>query len=128
VSTLDGDTVEVRTDAGRHEIVRLIGVDTPGTHHPDRPVECFGPEAAAHTEARLLGRRVSLRFDVERRDRYGRLLAYVDVDGTDVAGELLRLGYGHLLVIAPNSRNGRDYLAAELEARDAHRGLWAACP
>lgn len=126
-NAVDGDTLEVQY-AGRRDTVRLLGVDTPETVHPDRPVECFGPEASAFTHAQLDGRPVTLEFDAERRDPYGRLLAFVIVDGRRFNDELLRRGYARLLVIAPNGRHGRDLLEAELEARREGRGLWGRCP
>lgn len=126
VEVVDGDTLEVVLD-GRRDSVRLLGVDTPETVHPDRPVECHGPEASVFTRAALLGRRVRLEFDAERRDVYGRLLAFVTVDGRRFNDELLRLGHGRLLVIPPNGRHGRALLEAELEARRARRGLWGEC-
>lgn len=126
VGVVDGDTIEVER-AGRRETVRLLGVDTPETVHPDRPVECFGPEAAAFTRSRLLGRRVRLEVDAVRHDAYGRLLAFVHADGVRFNDELLRLGYATLLVIPPNGRHGRDLLFAELEAQRQGRGLWGAC-
>jgi micrococcal nuclease len=123
---VDGDTIEVAV-AGRRETVRLLGVDTPETLHPHRPVECFGPEASAFTHSRLLGRTVRLTFDRVRRDRYGRLLAYVEVDGRRFNDVLLAGGYATLLVIPPNGAHGRTMLDRELEARRAGRGLWGAC-
>ena len=107
--------------------IRLLGVDTPETHKPNTPVQCFGPEAAAYTEARLLHAHVALQFDVERHDVYGRTLAYVVVDGRRFNDELLRLGYARLLVIAPNGAHARTMLREELDARNAQRGLWRAC-
>jgi micrococcal nuclease len=127
VSTVDGDTIVVQFADGRQETVRLLGVDTPETHHPTKPVECFGPEASAYTQARLLGRRVTLERDAEARDLYGRFLAYVTVDGARFNDELLRLGYARLLVIPPNGAHGRVMLAAELDAQHARRGMWGAC-
>ena len=91
-AVFDGDTIQVAW-GGRRETVRLLGVDTPETVHPDRPVECFGPEASDYTKQRLLNRHVSLTFDRERRDRYGRLLAFVAVDGESVNDELLDPGF-----------------------------------
>lgn len=123
---VDGDTVVVRI-GGEDQTVRLLGVDTPETKHPDRPVECFGPEAAAHTEARLAGRRVTLEYDVETRDRFGRLLAYVYLDGKRYNDELVRDGFAELLVIAPNGRHAETMLDLELTARREGRGLWGAC-
>jgi len=125
-SVVDGDTLEV-TVAGRPDRVRLLGVDTPETVDPHRPVGCYGPEASAFTGRRLSGRTVRLRFDRQRRDRYDRLLAYVEVDGRRFNDELLAGGYARLLVIPPNGRHGRTMLDEELAARSAGRGLWGAC-
>jgi len=105
----------------------LLGVDTPETVDPRKPVQCFGPEASAFTKSRLQGRRVTLERDVETHDRYGRLLAYVVVDGRRFNDELLRDGYARLLVIAPNGSHAREMLDEELAARRAGRGLWSRC-
>jgi micrococcal nuclease len=126
ISVIDGDTVEVAR-GGESETVRLLGVDTPETHHPTEPVECFGPEAAAYTAARLTGATVRLEGDVESHDRYGRRLAYLIVGGVRFNDELLRLGYAELLVIEPNHAHARSMLSAELDAKAADRGLWGAC-
>jgi micrococcal nuclease len=127
VEAVDGDTVHVRTARGT-DTVRLLGVDTPETHHPTKGVQCFGPEAAAFTESALLGRSVTLELDVEHRDLYGRLLAYVWVGDSRFNDVLLRRGYARLLVIPPNGADtGEAMLAEELTARRARRGLWGAC-
>jgi micrococcal nuclease len=126
VAVIDGDTIDVAW-GGRRERVRLLGVDTPETVDPNRPVGCYGPEASAFTHQRLRGRDVRLRFDRQRRDKYGRLLAYVEVDGRRFNDELLTGGYARLLVIPPNGRHGRVMLDEELGARSARRGLWGAC-
>jgi micrococcal nuclease len=126
IETVDGDTVRVRVD-GRIDTVRLLGIDTPETHHPTKPVQCFGPEAAAFTRSRLAGRWVTLEDDVEPRDVYGRRLAYVSVDGRRFNDELLQRGYARLLVIPPNGAHARTMLAEELAAKRARRGLWGAC-
>ncbi|MDZ4826202.1 MAG: thermonuclease family protein [Actinomycetota bacterium] len=127
VDVLDGDTIVVRYRDGSYDTVRLLGVDTPETMHPDKPVECYGPEASAYTKRRLTGQDVVLERDAELRDIYGRLLAHVRVDGVSVNEELLRLGYARLLIIAPNGEHGRALLAAELDAQHAQRGLWGKC-
>jgi micrococcal nuclease len=123
---LDGDTVEVRIGA-RTDTIRLLGIDTPETHHPTKPVQCFGPEAAAYTKAQLVGRTVRLEGDVEPRDIYDRRLAYVYVDGRRFNDELVVRGYARLLVIPPNGSHARTMLAAELNAKRAGVGLWGAC-
>jgi micrococcal nuclease len=127
IDTVDGDTFVARFADGHTETVRVLGVDTPETKDPRKPVQCFGPEASAYTHDRLLGRSVTLERDVELRDKYGRLLTYVYVDGRRFDDELLRLGYARLLVIAPNGEHARAMVLAELDARDHGRGLWGAC-
>lgn len=129
VEVADGDTVVVERSGrpGQPETVRLLGVDTPETVHPRRGVECFGPEAAAFTRSRLEGRTVRLEFDTVRHDPYDRLLAFVHVDGRRFNDVLLAEGYARLMVIPPNGRHGKALLRAELAARHAGRGLWAAC-
>ncbi len=127
IEVLDGDTLVVELADGTTDTIRILGVDTPETHHPTKGVQCFGPEAAAYTAARLTGRFVELEGDVEPRDIYDRRLAYVIVDGHRFDDELLRRGFARLLVIEPNRAHARDLLAAELAARHARRGLWAAC-
>lgn len=124
---IDGDTIDVRLGS-RVQRVRLLGVDTPETHDPRKPVGCYGPEAAAFTAAVLTGARVTLEDDVERTDPYGRRLAYVHVGGVRFNDVLLQRGYARLLVIAPNGSHAREMLAEEMEARRARRGLWGVCP
>ncbi len=127
VHVADGDTIVVAV-AGRTEKVRILGADTPETVDPRKPVQCFGPEASAHTKARLApGTRISLETDAEVHDKYGRLLAYVYVGGVRYDDELLRLGFARLLIIPPNGVHARAMLRAELDARAARRGLWGAC-
>jgi len=126
VHVVDGDTIEV-DEGGRRETVRLLGVDTPETVDPRKPVQCYGPEASAYTKQRLEGRGVRLELDVERRDRYSRLLAYVIVDGRRFNDELLEGGYARLLVIAPNGLHARTMLLQELAAKRDGRGLWGTC-
>ena len=126
ISVIDGDTLDVAW-GGRTERVRLLGVDAPETVDPRRPVGCFGPEASAYTSRRLAGRSVRLTFDRQHRDRFGRLLAHLEIDGRRFNDELLAGGYARLLVIPPNGRYARTMLDEELAARAARRGLWGAC-
>jgi micrococcal nuclease len=128
VEAIDGDTIVVAFGDGHTDTVRILGVDTPETHHPTKPVQCYGPEAAAYTARRLTGRVVTLEGDVEPRDRYDRRLAYVVLaDGHRFDDELLRRGYARLLVIEPNRSHARALLAAELDAQRHERGLWGSC-
>jgi micrococcal nuclease len=128
-SVVDGDTV--RIDLGpRVETVRLIGIDTPETKHPTKPVGCFGPEASARTAELLApGTEVTVERDAEERDRYGRLLAYVvrRDDGMFVNLQLAREGYADVLSIAPNTAHAAEFATAVREAREQGRGLWGAC-
>jgi micrococcal nuclease len=121
VRVIDGDTLEL--DGGEH--VRLIGVDTPETVDPRRPVEPFGKEAAAYTRLLAEGKTVRLEFDRETVDAYGRTLAYVYLpDQTLLNGEIIRQGYGHVYTRFP-FRYEREFVLLEREARAAGRGLWA---
>ena len=124
--TVDGDTVHVRTATG-NDTVRLLGINTPETHHPTKGLECFGPEASAYTDRALAGRRVELELDVEHRDKYGRLLAYIYLNGRRFNDRLLELGYARVLVIPPNGVYARSMLQEQLAAKRAGAGLWSAC-
>jgi micrococcal nuclease len=128
VRVVDGDTIRVAI-GGRQERVRLIGVDTPETVKPDTPVQCFGKKASAFTHRLLDGRRVRLVQDVEPRDRYGRLLAYVyrAGDGLFVNAQLVRDGYARTMTIPPNVRFADRFRDLAAQARRAGRGLWSAC-
>mgnify|MGYP000120477915 FL=1 len=129
MSVADGDTVEVRIN-GRREKIRLIGVDTPETVHPTKPIGCYGPEASAFTKQLLPpGTKVHVVRDVEARDYYDRLLAYVyrSADNYFVNLELVRLGYGTPLNIEPNSAHRQEFVDAAFNAQQAQRGLWGAC-
>ena len=129
---VDGDTIQVTIGSSR-ETIRLLGIDTPEITHPEAPDgkqgrdECFGPEATAFTAANLVGRAVTLELDEVHRDRYGRLLAFVIVDGARFNDQLLAEGLARLLVIPPNGRHARSMLETELAARKARRGIWGQC-
>jgi micrococcal nuclease len=130
VAVIDGDTIAIEA-AGRREHVRLVGIDTPESVDPQRPVECHGPEAS-HLLAELLpvGTEVRLERDIEARDRYGRLLAYVfrRPDGLFVNQAVAEAGEAEVLEVPPNTAYS-DALAATVgAARAAGRGLWGACP
>ena len=123
---VDGDTIEVLIDGGEED-VRYIGVDTPESVKPGAPVECFGPEASDFNERLVGGERVRLEFGPERRDDYGRLLAYVYVGERFVNADLVRRGYATTLTIAPNDQFAPLFDRLEQEAGNAGRGLWGAC-
>lgn len=137
VRAVDGDTLEVALDDGATETVRVIGVDTPETVKPDTPVQCFGPRASAFEHRTVEGRRVRLLTGVEPRDYYGRLLAYVWVEGPRRGGkppgerflevELLRRGLARTLTFHPNDRFADRFERLEQKTARAGKGLWNAC-
>lgn len=126
VDVLDGDTIKV-VDASGEFTVRLLGVDTPETHHPKKPVQCFGKEASEFTMSILKGKYVYLEYDIERHDKYDRLLAYVYLDGTMINKLLIEQGYARLLVIEPNKSHARELLGSEVKAKTGNVGLWKYC-
>lgn len=127
VRVVDGDTAVVNV-AGVNERVRFLLVDTPETVKPNAKVECYGRAASAATKRRLPeGTKVRLTYDVEKRDKHGRLLAYVERGELDVGEWLLANGYARYLQIDPNRARSRKYERAEDAARARDRGLWASC-
>jgi micrococcal nuclease len=123
VRVVDGDTIHVRIGA-RLEKVRYIGVNSPELHHPTKGEEPGGREAAAVNGQIAAGKRVRLELDVQERDRYGRLLAYVWVGKVMVNAELVRRGYAQVMTVPPNVRYQDLFLKLQRDARQAGRGLW----
>jgi micrococcal nuclease len=129
VRAIDGDTILVQA-GGKIWDVRLLGIDTPETVDPRKPVQCFGPEASHFTKHLVTGRRVVLRYDKEHHDRYGRLLAYVYLlsgRNSFLNALLVRLGYARTVPFAPNTEHAGELAALERKAALAGRGLWSAC-
>ncbi len=130
IRVVDGDTIKVLLQPGRYDTVRYIGVDTPESVKPNTPVQCFAKQAAAFNRRLVQGRDVRLELGRERRDRYGRLLAYVYVTGEQrlfVNAALVRGGYARTLEIAPNTDRADFFARLESRARSAGRGLWSVC-
>lgn len=123
---IDGDTVEIRY-GGKLTSVVLIGVDTPETVHPEKPVEAFGREATTFTRNLLLGESVYLRFDSNRTDRYGRMRAYLyrAPDGLFVNLEIVRQGYGKVYTTLSFKHKALFQYYGK-QAQNAGRGLWNA--
>lgn len=120
---VDGDTIVVE---GGYRI-RYIGIDTPETVHPSKPVECFGPEASRKNRALVDGREVRLEPDAEDKDQYGRYLRYVYVDDLMVNAELVRQGYARVVFYPPNTAYETEFRQLESQARERELGLWGAC-
>ena len=117
----------MRLDSGRVERVRYIGIDTPETRKPGVPGECYSERARAFNERLVGNRAVELELDVEERDRYGRLLAYVYAGRTLVNAALVREGYAEPLTVAPNVRHETAIRRLARTARRDALGLWASC-
>ena len=131
---VDGDTIVVNFPTGEQERVRLIGVNTPETVHPKKPVEYYGKEASDFTKKELTGKKVWLQMDVQVRDRYQRALGYIWLEAPQenestirrgmFNARLLLDGYGQVMTIQPNSRYAEMFVGFQREARAKGRGLW----
>lgn len=131
---VDGDTLKL-SDNSR---VRLIGVDTPEVYYSDKlvrdayrsgkdinQIQALGRKASEFTKKLCEGKKIRLEFDVEKRDRYRRLLAYVYLeDGTFVNAKILEEGFGQVMTIPPDIKYADKFLSLEKEARQARKGLW----
>jgi micrococcal nuclease len=128
VRVVDGDTIRVVV-GGREEPVRYIGIDTPESVKPGTPVQCFAKRASAFNARLVEGERVRLVSDVEARDRYGRVLAYVyrARDGLFVNAELVRRGFATTLTISPNVAHAAEFKVLATRARLSGLGLWSRC-
>lgn len=128
IKVVDGDTVKIDTG----QTIRLLGVDTPETVDPRRPVGCFGKEASNKLKELLEGKDVILEKDVSETDKYQRLLRfiYLPLDSGEklfVNDYLIREGYGKVLTIPPDVAFAEQFLEAQREAREQKRGLWGKC-
>lgn len=121
---VDGDTIEVEINGGKYK-VRYIGIDTPETVDPRRPVGYFGKEASVKNKELVLNKKVQLEKDISNTDKYGRLLRYVYVDDIMVNQELVRLGYATAATYPPDVKYVYKFVQAEQEAKINKRGLWA---
>jgi len=127
VKVVDGDTVAVEIN-GKKETIRLIGINTPETVDPRRPVECFGIEASNKAKEILTGKRIKLEADsiVGERDKYGRLLRYIFLeDGTNFNKMMISEGYAYEYTYDLSYKYQGEFKQAEKEATEAKKGLWA---
>lgn len=121
---VDGDTIEL-TDGRK---LRYIGIDTPETKDPRRPVGCFGKEASDKNKEIVEGKEARLEKDVSETDKYGRLLRYVWVGDLFVNEYLVKNGYAHASTYPPDVKYQDVFRQAEIYARDNRLGLWSSCP
>lgn len=124
IEVIDGDTIKVMID-GKEETVRFLLVDTPETKHPQKGTQPFGPEAANFTSSMLKGKIIEMEKDITERDKYGRLLMYVYVDGKSVQEELLRKGLARVAVYPPDVKYVDRYKQIQEEARKQGIGIWS---
>lgn len=121
---IDGDTIELENG----QRVRYIGMDTPETVSPSKPVQCFGKEASDKNKELVLGKKVRLEKDITDRDKYDRLLRYVYVGDLFVNLELVRRGYAFSYTYPPDVKFQDEILSAQQQAREEKAGLWLSCP
>ncbi|WP_392435316.1 thermonuclease family protein [Finegoldia magna] len=136
ISITDGDTIVVDIN-GKTEKLRFIGIDTPETHHPNKPVQHFGKEASDYTTKQLTNKTIYLQKDVSERDKYRRLLRYVwlikpstnepskeEVIANCFNAELVKNGYAHAYTYPPDVKYNEIFKELEAKAREKHIGLW----
>lgn len=124
IHVVDGDTIQI--DTGQK--VRYIGMNTPETVDPRRPVQCFGKEASVYNKNLVLNKKVKLVKDISEKDKYGRLLRYVYLaDGTFVNLKLVRDGYAYADTFPPDVAHAADFVTAQQQAREGGLGLWGKC-
>ncbi|HEY5550021.1 MAG TPA: thermonuclease family protein [Candidatus Saccharimonadales bacterium] len=125
---IDGDTIAVNMN-GQNEIIRMIGIDTPETHRPNTPVQCYGVEASNYTKQLIGKNKVRLQADPlnTNRDRYNRLLRYVYLpDGALLESKIISEGYGFAYTQFPFQR-AAEFEGLENQAERSKKGLWGAC-
>lgn|GEM_PF-2273278 len=123
---VDGDTIVVKFKE-KNEKIRLLNVDTPESVHPDRRQNTpMGKAASGYTRARLSGKTICLEFEKKKRGNYGRLLAYVILDGQNFNIELVRQGWSpYYTKYGTSFRFHKNFVAAQKKARSGHRQIWA---
>jgi micrococcal nuclease len=118
---IDGDTIEI--EGG--DKVRYIGIDTPETKHPSKPVGCYGKEAEVKNRELVEGQKVRLEKDVSETDKYGRLLRYVYLDEVMINEFLVKEGYAQASSYPPDIKHQDQFNDVERQAREEERGLWS---
>lgn len=120
---IDGDTIELAD--GR--VIRYIGIDTPETMHPEKGVECFGPEATERNRELVEGKEIELVGELEDQDQFGRYLRYVYAEGVFVNAELISEGYAYSSSYGSDHRFRQLFVQLEDYSRLKGKGLWEKC-
>ncbi len=120
---IDGDTIELENG----QRVRYIGIDTPETVDPRKPVQCFGREASSKNKELVEGETVRLEKDVSQTDKYGRLLRYVFVNDVFVNDYLVVEGFAYASTFPPDIKYQNKFLKSERQAQLDNKGLWSSC-
>lgn len=120
---VDGDTIEVIVEGIEYKL-RYIGIDTPESEDPRRPVECFATEANEYNRTLVEGKMVGLEKDVSETDQFGRLLRYVWLGEEMVNAILVRDGYAQAATYPPDVKYSQLFASLQEEARGARNGLW----
>jgi micrococcal nuclease len=125
-NVVDGDTFKIESG----ETVRMIGIDTPETVHPSKPVQCYGKEASLKTQELIEGKEIKLEKDVSEKDKYGRLLRYVYLGDIFLNEYLVREGYAMSSSYPPDIKYQDKFVGAQKKAQEENKGLWSpsACP
>lgn len=125
IRVVDGDTIIVDID-GAEERIRMIGIDTPESVHPDESKNIeYGKIASDFTKEQLENKAVALEYDVQERDKYGRILAYVYLDGKMYNKTLLEEGHAKVATYPPNVKYVDEFTALQEQARENKKGIWA---
>jgi micrococcal nuclease len=130
---VDGDTVHLNCEVTGAITVRVIGIDTPETKDPRKPVQCFGPQASSEAKRRMpSGRKVRLTTDPTQseRDKYQRVLGYISIYGGDYGQEMIAAGFAREYTYSKRHpyQKRSQYRQAEARAKSHNLGLWGACP
>jgi len=126
VKVVDGDTLNIQIGTTPTK-VRIIGIDTPETVDPRKTVQCFGIEASKQMTRLVNAKTVTLEKNpAEDKDKYGRLLRYVSLNGNDIGAQMIRDGYAFSYKVFPHTRLDA-YNQLEKKAREGGKGLWSSC-
>lgn len=119
---IDGDTIIL----DGNEYVRLIGINTPETHHPKKPVQCYGKEASDYLKQRLEGKDVRLEYGSERLDKYNRTLGFIHLGRTFINAEMVKEGYAFAYTRFP-FKYEKKFVKLQKKAEKKDLGLWHSC-